>query len=184
MDISYIFVCWVGSSPSGWCSTNFVRLSVRVQWSPPLQRGLYKVEWPWLVRTFRISKVAIVTVDTDPSLPLIQSGVTAKKRSIWVKLGDFLSRVTFKFDGWPWKQWGTSSMLLQALCIISKTSVNQNWIYSLETLNSGQNQWLYVQCDFEIGQMTFGHIFFATSSFVHHFVVICELKLELQSTNT
>ena len=96
-----------------------------------------------------------------------------RKRPIWVKIGDVLSRVTLKFDGWPWKtighlffgvssfvqhfiaigefklelqsgnaqfesnstiframspwnlmddlekQQGTSSMLLQALCIIS-----------------------------------------------------------------
>ena len=26
-----------------------------------------------------------------------------RKRSIWVKIGDVLHRVTFKFDGWPWK---------------------------------------------------------------------------------
>ena len=26
-----------------------------------------------------------------------------RKRPIWVKIGDVLSRVTLKFDGWPWK---------------------------------------------------------------------------------
>ena len=31
---------------------------------------------------------------------------------------------------------------------------------------------------------TIGHIFYATSSFVHHFVAIGEFKLELQSQNT
>ena len=36
----------------------------------------------------------------------IQTGVTVRKRSIWVKIGDFLSRVTLKFDGWPWKTTG------------------------------------------------------------------------------
>ena len=34
---------------------------------------------------------------------LIQAGVTVQKRQIRVKIGDFLSRVTLKFDGWPWK---------------------------------------------------------------------------------
>ena len=63
----------------------------------------------------------------------IQAGVTVRKRSIWVKINDFFSRVTLKFDGWPWK--------------------------------------------------TIGHLFYATSSFVHHFVAIGELKLELQSGN-
>ena len=36
----------------------------------------------------------------------IQIGFTVRKRSIWVKIGDFLSRVTLKFDGWPWKTIG------------------------------------------------------------------------------
>ena len=45
----------------------------------------------------------------------------------------------------PEKQQGTCSMLLRALCIISKPSVNSNWSYSLETLNSGQN-WQFVSC--------------------------------------
>ena len=64
----------------------------------------------------------------------IQTGVTVRKRPIWVKIYDFLSRVTFKLYRWPWK--------------------------------------------------TIGHLFYATSSFVYHFVPIGELKLELQSGNT
>ena len=63
----------------------------------------------------------------------IQTGVTVRKRPIWVKFDDFESRVTLKFDVWPWK--------------------------------------------------TIGHLFYATSSFVHHFVAIGEFKLELQSGN-
>ena len=63
----------------------------------------------------------------------IQAGVTVRKRPIWVKIDDFFTRVTLKFDGWPSK--------------------------------------------------TIGHLFNATSSFVHHFVAIGESKLELQSGN-
>ena len=63
----------------------------------------------------------------------IQTQVTVRKRSIWVKVGDFLSCVTLKFDGWPWK--------------------------------------------------TIGHLFYTTSSFVHHFKFISEFKLKLQSRN-
>ena len=63
-----------------------------------------------------------------------QTGVTVPKRSIWVKFDAFKSRVTLKFDKWPWK--------------------------------------------------TLGHHFYATSSFVHHFVAIGGFKLELQSGNT
>ena len=63
----------------------------------------------------------------------IQTGVTVRKRPIWVKFDDFNSRATLKFDGWPWK--------------------------------------------------TIGHLFYATSSFVQHFVPIGEFQLELQSGN-
>ena len=36
----------------------------------------------------------------------IKTGVTVRKRTIRVKIGDFLSHVTLKFDGWPWKTIG------------------------------------------------------------------------------
>ena len=36
----------------------------------------------------------------------IQIGVTVRKRSICIKIGNFLSCVTLKFDGWPWKTIG------------------------------------------------------------------------------
>ena len=35
-----------------------------------------------------------------------QTWVTIRKRWIRVKIGNFLSRVTLKFDGWPWKTIG------------------------------------------------------------------------------
>ena len=52
----------------------------------------------------------------------IQTGVTVRKRTIWVKMDDFFSCVILKFDRWPWK--------------------------------------------------IIGHLFYATSSFVHHFLAI------------
>ena len=64
----------------------------------------------------------------------IQTEVIVQKRPIWVKIDNSLSRVTLKFDGWPWK--------------------------------------------------TIRHLFYATSSFVHHFIAIGEFKPELQSENT
>ena len=36
----------------------------------------------------------------------IQTGVTVRKRLIWVKINDFFSCVTLKFDGWPSKTIG------------------------------------------------------------------------------
>ena len=59
--------------------------------------------------------------------------VTGRKHQIWVKIGDFSSRVTLKLDRWPWK--------------------------------------------------TIGRLIYAASSLGHHFIAICEFKMELQSGN-
>ena len=92
-----------------------------------------------------------------------------------------------KFDRWPQKPQGTSSMLRQALCIISKQLVNSNWSYSPETPNSAQNRrFILSRMTLKFDRWpwkTIGLLFYATSSFVHHFVAISEFKLELQSVN-
>ena len=149
---------------------------------------------------------------------------------------------------WPWNLmddleiwWMTlknnsmTSLLCQALCIISNPLVNSNWSHSPERHNSGQIWQFFVLCDLNIWWMTLqnnrapllyhvklcasfqshgwiqsgnvqfgsksviilsrdlgiwqwpsktiGHLFYSTSSFVHHFKAMGELKLELQSGN-
>ena len=77
-------------------------------------------------------------------------------------------------------------MLLQALCIISYPLVNSNWSYSPETPNLGQIRRFYRAVTLKFDgwpSKTIGHLFYATSSFVHHFIAIGEFKLELQSGN-
>ena len=78
----------------------------------------------------------------------IQTGVTVRKRPIWVKIDDF-------WAAWPWnltddleKQQGTSPKQHQALCIISSSYVNSNWSYSLETAKLG-----YDICDLGLWPM-------------------------------
>ena len=73
----------------------------------------------------------------------------------------FGSNLTIFRAVWPWnltddleKQQGTSSMLLQALCIISKPLVNSNWSYSPETPNLGQIRRFLEPCDLVIWRMT------------------------------
>ena len=67
----------------------------------------------------------------------IQTGVTVRKRPIWVKMDNFLAV-------WPWnwmddldKQQGTSPKQHQALRIISSLHVNSNWSYGSETVMFG-----------------------------------------------
>ena len=86
---------------------------------------------------------------------------------------DFSACVTLKFDRWPWKQLGTSSILRQALCIISNPLVKSNWSYSLEMLNSGQNLLYFALCDLEIWWMTLKNNW-GTSSILHN--AICTIS--------
>ena len=117
----------------------------------------------------------------------IQTGVMIWKFSIQVKIGDFLSRVTLKFDRWPWKTMGnlfyaTSSFVHHFIAIDQ---------FKLE-LQSGNTKfrsisaifcpmWLWNLMD-DLWKTT-EHLFYATSSFVHHFIAIRQFKLELQSRN-
>ena len=76
------------------------------------------------------------------SYPSVNSNLSCiRKRSIQVKIDNFLSRVTWKFDGWPWTRqiWGIWKL---------------RPAYSPEMPNLGQNRWCFVPCDLEIWWMT------------------------------
>ena len=80
-------------------------------------------------------------------------------------------------------QQDTSSILRQALCIIS----NHQWIQTRVTVRKRP---IRVKIGYFLSRVTLkfdgwhwktiGHLSYATSSFVHHFVAICEFKLELR----
>ena len=107
------------------------------------------------------------------------------KSSIGVKIGDFLSGVIFKFDGSPWKT------IVHLFCTTLSYVHHFNAIgeFKLE-LQSGNAKFRSKSVIF-LSRMTLkfdgwlwkitGHLFYTTSSFVHHFKAIGEFKLELQS---
>ena len=84
----------------------------------------------------------------------IQTGVTVWKCSIQVEIGDFLSRMTLKFDGSPWKTIGhlyyTTSSFVQHFKTIGKFKLE----LQSETLNSGRNWRFFVLRDLENWWMT------------------------------
>ena len=84
----------------------------------------------------------------------IQTGVTVWKRLIWVKIDNFFFRRPWNLMDDLEKQWGTSSMLLQALCSISQPLMNSNWSYSPETPNLGKIRRFLEPRDLEIWRMT------------------------------
>ena len=110
-------------------------------------------EWPWKT----IGYLFYVTSS------FVHHFIAISKFKLELQSGNikFGSKSVIFCAEWPWnlmddleKLQGSSSMLLQALYIISLPSVNSNWSYSPETPNSGQNQRLFVPCDLEIWRMT------------------------------
>ena len=108
----------------------------------------------------------------------IQTGITVRKRPIWVKIDDYFSRVILKFDIWPWKTMGH--------LFYSTSSVVRNFVaiggLELELQSKNAQFRVTLKCDGWSWKTT-GHLFNSTSSFVHHFVVIGGFKLELRSGN-
>ena len=66
----------------------------------------------------------------------------------------FLSLLTLKFDGWPWKTIEHLFYTTSSFVHHFNPSMNWNWSYSPETLNLGQNRQFFVPCDLEIWSMT------------------------------
>ena len=103
----------------------------------------------------------------------IQTGASVRKRPIRVKIGDFLSRVTLKFDEW----------LYFKLCA---SFHSHQWIQTGITVRKPpirvkiEDFWSCVTLKFDGWHWkTIGHLFYATSSFVHHFLAIDQFKLGL-----
>ena len=69
-----------------------------------------------------------------------------------------ITRVTLNFFMNDLEKQGTSSILHQALCIISNPFVKSNLSYSPEMLNSGKNLRFFVRHDLEIWWMTLNNI--------------------------
>ena len=116
----------------------------------------------------------------------IQTGVTVRKRSIRVKTGDFLSRVTLKFDGRPWKI--TGCLFYVASSFVSFYS--HWWIRPGVTV---RKHLIWVKIGDLLSRVTLKfdgwpwktirHLLYVASSFMHHFIAISEFKLKLQSGN-
>ena len=108
---------------------------------------------------------------------------TVRKRPIQVKIGDFLSCVTKKLDGWHWKTIG--HLFYNALSFMQHFKAIS--IIKLE-LQSGNPQFgsklaIFYPITLKIDRWpwkTIAHLSYAASSSVHHFVAIGWFKLEVQ----
>ena len=108
-----------------------------------------------------------------------QTWVTFRKQLSW-----FFTSVTLTFDLWPWPFAWT---LLWSLVITPENFMMKRWWEHSEkgvTDRRTDRQTENTICRAAWSQLkTIGHLFYATSSFVYHFVAIAEFKMELQSGN-
>ena len=117
----------------------------------------------------------------------IQIGVTVRKRSIWVKIGNFLSR-----EIWRTTLKNNRSPLLCYFKLCASFHTHW-WIQIWVTVRKVLKRSIRVKIDdflscvnkkfYRWPSKTIGHLFYATSSFVYHFIPIGEFKLELQPGN-
>ena len=99
----------------------------------------------------------------------------------------FLSCVNLKFDGWTWKTIG--HLFYTTLSFVHHFKAMGVFKLELQYGNAqfGSKSMFFLSCvTFKFDRWhwkTIGHLFYATSSLVHHFVGIGEFKLKLQSGN-
>ena len=136
-------------------------------------------QWPWnlmgdLKKKYKKNRAPLLYyVKLSASFQIywwIETGVTVWKRPIQVKIGDFFVPCDLEI-GWM---------------TFSKPWVNSNWSYSPKCLIRVK---IGVFCPVWSWNMMNDlleiilHLFYAASSFVHHFIAVSEFKLELQSGN-
>ena len=99
----------------------------------------------------------------------------------------FFSRVTLKFDGWPSKTIGhlfyATSNFVQHFVPIREFKLE---LQSGNAQSRSKSTIFFSRVTLKFDgwpSKTIGHLFYATSNFVQHFVPIREFKLELQSGN-
>ena len=117
----------------------------------------------------------------------IKNGATVRKRSIRVKIGDFFVRCDLEI--W-WMTLRSNSAPLLCYAKLCACFQSHCWIKTGFTVRKPSIQVKFsdflscVTLKFDRRpSKTIGHLFFVVSSFVHHFIVISEFKLKLQSGN-
>ena len=117
------------------------KCSIRVRIGDFLSRVILKFDrWPWKI-IGHLFYTTLSFVQHFKAIGIFKLELQSGNAQFGSKLVIFLSRVTLKIDVWPWKKIGHlfSSILRQALCILSNPLVKSNLSYSLETPKLGKN---------------------------------------------
>ena len=114
-----------------------------------------------------------------------QTGVTVRKRSIRVKISIFLSCVTLKYDGCPWKT--IRHLFYTMSSFVHHFKAMGEFKLELQSGNAQFGSKSVIFCPvwpwnlMDDLEKQFGHLFYVTLSFVHHYKAFGEFKLGLQS---
>ena len=84
----------------------------------------------------------------------IQTAVTVHKCSIRVKIGDLLSCVTLKFDGWPWQTIGHLFYATSSFVNHFKAIGEFKLEWQSRNAQFRSKSVIFVPCDLEISRMT------------------------------
>ena len=104
--------------------------------------------------------------------------------NFWSKSTICFSRVTFKFDRWPWQTIGHLFYVTSSFGNDFKAIGEFKLEWQSETLNYTQNQRYLSLVTLKFHGWPWKiirHLFYAISRFEHHFIAICEFELELHS---
>ena len=116
----------------------------------------------------------------------IQTRATVRKHSIRVKIGNFVSRVTLKFDGWSWKTKG--HLFYAMLSFVHHFIAICEFKLKLQARNAQFGSKLAIFCPVIHWNLwlTFKNNrepLLCCFNFVHHFIAISDFELKLQSKN-
>ena len=120
--------------------------------------SIFQPVWPWNMMDdpkIQLGTSSMLASSIIRSHWWIQTGITVRKRLIWVKIDDFLCRVTLTFDGWPSKNNRAPLLCYFKLC----AAFRSHWL-----IQTGVTVWkrliwvkiddFYKPCDLEIWRMT------------------------------
>ena len=116
----------------------------------------------------------------------LQTEITVRKHSIRARIDDFLSHVTLKFYGWPWKTLEHHFYTIWSFVHHFKAMGEFKLELQSENAQFGSKSTIFFRVTLKFDGWpwkTIGYLFYATSSFMHHFITIGEFKLELQPGN-
>ena len=143
--------------------------------------------WPWKI-IGHLFYTTLSFVQHFKAIGIFKLELQSGNAQFGSKLVIFLSRVTLKFDVWPWKTIGHLFYYYVKICASYQIHWwNQTWVTAWKCSSRVKIGDIFVPRDLENWRVTLkktiGQLSYAASTFVHHFIANGEFKLELQSGN-